>query len=301
MKYAPIVIFAFNRLELLKACVAALQRNDEAAESDLIVYVDGPREDKIGEAGVVENVKNYVRNITGFKSLTYHFSEKNKKLGPSIIAGVTNVMSKYGKSIIVEDDLIVSRNFLSFVNQGLELYKDNKEVFSICGYTNKVKRPESYSFDAYFCTRSSSWGWATWADRWNSVDWDLNDWASVEINRKSFNQWGGSDCFKMLKDWKFGRNQSWAIRFCYAEFVQDKLSVFPMKSLVDNEGFDGQGSNCKKWSRYKFEIDISGNKQFVFPKVVCRNKDLFRDALRYHKIWLRVYSRIMYIWYDIKI
>lgn len=297
---APIVVFAFNRLEPLKACVSALLANTEVADSDLIVFVDGPRANKEGEKEKVESVREYVKKITGFKSLTYHFSEKNRKLGPSIIAGVTEVINEYGKAIVVEDDLIVGKNFLSFMNQGLDKYEERKEVFSVCGYTNIVKLPKEYPFDAYFCVRSSSWGWATWKDRWDSVNWKLDDWNMVKENASRFNKWGGSDCWKMLRDWHDGKNMSWAIRFCYAQFLQNKLALFPNISHVANEGFDGEGTNCKKWSRFEFTLDRSDNKLFSMPDEVTQVESITKSALSYHSVPIRIYSKLMYWWYDIK-
>lgn len=298
--YAPIIIFAFNRLEPLKRCVASLLANSEAAESDLIVYVDGPRASKEGETEKVMAVREYVKTITGFKTVTYHFSEKNKKLGPSIIAGVMEVMNQYGRAIVIEDDLIVSKNMLAFVNQGLEQYEMVQDVFSISAYTNIVKIPKDYPYDAYFCPRSTSWGWATWKDRWDSVNWELKDWGKVEQNAKAFNRWGGSDCFGMLKAWHEGRNQSWAIRFCYNQFVQGKHSLFPIVSKIDNEGFDGSGTNCKQWSRYKFELDKTDNKTFSLPEDTVQNKKLRKEFLSYYSIPIRIYSRLMYMYYDFK-
>lgn len=299
-RLAPVVVFAFNRLAPLKACVASLLQNSEAAETDLIVFVDGPRTNKDGEAEKVKAVQQYVQSISGFKSVETHFSETNKKLGPSIIAGVTDVINRYGKVIVIEDDLIASQNLLAFMNQGLELYAYNPDVFSICGYSNKVSAPDDYPYDAYFCSRSSSWGWATWKDRWASCDWELNDWDTVEKNAKEFNRWGGSDCYGMLRGWKEGRNQSWAIRFCYSQFVRNAVSLFPLKSLIDNEGFDGNGTNCKSWSRYKFDFDQSQNRTFILPQKVVKSKKLYREALKYYSIPIRIYSRFMYIFYDVK-
>lgn len=295
MEVSPIIIFAFNRPEALKGTVSSLLTNNEATESPLFVFVDGPRESKEGESKKVEEVRNFVKSITGFKSIKWYFSEKNKGLGNSIIAGVTEIINQYGRAIVLEDDLVLSSNFLSFMNQGLDLYADEKKIFSICGYSNKIKVPTNYHYDAYFCTRSSSWGWATWVDRWNSVDWDLKDWEKYQQYRKSFNQWGGSDCWKMLNDWHEGRNKSWAIRFCFAQFLQNKLSLFPIVSKVMNDGFDGQGTNCKKWSRFKYEYDPTNCKSFRFPDKIEMNKHLYRSAMKYHSLWLRAYSKIMYI------
>lgn len=298
--YAPIVIFAFNRLEPLKKCVAALLENSEAAKTDLIVYVDGARPNKCGEAEKVALVREYVKTITGFKSLTCHFSEVNKKLGPSIIAGVTEVMNQYGKAIVIEDDLIASRNLLSYMNQGLDHYERDMKVWSISGFGLKVKIPKGYYADAYFCPRSTSWGWATWKDRWMKCDWELKAWEGVVANGKSFNLWGGSDCFRMLKGWHEGRNQSWAIRFCYNQFVNDALSLFPTISKIDNEGFDGSGTNCKQYNRYTFDFDTSDNRKFHFPQSITVNRSLRCQFLWYYSLPIRVYSKLRYIIDDIK-
>lgn len=292
---APIVIFAFNRPDALKACVASLLTNAEAKDSDLIVFVDGPRADHEGEAQIVDAVRSLAGNISGFHSLETHFSKYNMGLGPSVISGVSNVIERYGRVIVIEDDLVLSRNFLAFMNKGLDFYEQREKVFSICGYSNKITPSRDYKFDAYFCPRSSSTGWATWKDRWESCDWELKDWTLVKQNARAFNRWGGSDCFGMLQNWKVGRNQSWAIRFCYNEFIQNKLSVFSVISHVRNIGFDGKGTNSQKWSRFKYEFDESESKEFVWPDNVASDKKIRRQALSYHSILARAYSRLMYL------
>lgn len=291
--YAPIVLFAFNRLDVLKSTIDSLLKNDEASKSDLHVFVDGARLDKLGEYEKVETVRQYVKNIQGFKSLTYYFSKENKGLGPSIISGVSLVIQQYGAAIVVEDDLYCAPNFLSFINQGLDRYRAEEKVFSICGYTNKIEVPRRYESDSYFCVRSSSWGWATWLDRWETIDWDLEDWTSCERNAQAFNKWGGSDCFGMLRGWKHGRNKSWAIRFCYSQFIQDKLSVFPIRSKVLNNGFDGQGTNCGKWSRFNAQLDTTNIKEFKWPNTIEVNRVMLKSALSYHSIAIRIWTKLM--------
>lgn len=290
---APIILFAFNRLEAVKRTVESLLMNSEAVDSELFVFVDGPRSHVPTDKDKVVSVCDYVKTIQGFKELTYTFAEDNKGLAPSVIEGVSQVLRIYGRAIIVEDDLYCGKNFLAYMNQGLDRYEAKKEVFSVCGYTNQVKRPRGYDYDAYACVRSSSWGWGTWIDRWNSIDWELNDWTSCEAQAKAFNRWGGSDCFGMLRDWHEGRNQSWAIRFCYGQFLQRKFSIFPMVSKVANEGFDGQGTNCKGWSRFKYDFDPTEKKDFQWPDCEEMNPKLVKAAISYHAIWRRIYSRVM--------
>lgn len=293
--FAPVIIFAFNRPNALKNTVQSLLQNEEAKKSDLYIFVDGPRTNKPGESEKVHAVQMYANSIKGFKSVNCFFSIKNKGLGDSIIQGVTPIINKYGKAIVLEDDLVFASNFLAYMNQGLDKYKDEKQVFSICGYSNKVKIPKGYKYDTYFCTRSSSWGWGTWADRWNSVDWELKDWDKYSKLGKAFNKWGGSDCFRMLRSVKEGWGNSWAIRFCFSQFLQNKFSLFPIISKVKNNGFDGEGTNCKKWSRFKYEFDIDGTKNITYPDDININRQLYKSAMSYNTILIRLYSRLMYI------
>ena len=297
MDFAPIVLFAFNRPDRLAKTIESLLMNDEAKDCELFVFVDGARPEKVGEADKVNEVQNVVKKIKGFKELHYSFSETNKGLGKSVIEGVSEVINKYGKAIILEDDLVLLPNFIAYINQGLNRYQDEKDVFSICGYSNRVKRPKGYLADTYFCNRSSSWGWGTWADRWNSVDWTLEPFEQYLKYKSQFNRWGGSDCFGMLCGWHEGRNKSWAIRFCFSQFLQKRVSLFPMESLVINEGFDGDGTNCRKWSRFKYDIDNSGKRDFVYPKNVSVDKRILKQALAYHSITQRIFSKIMYMIY----
>ena len=293
-RQAPVIVFAFNRPAHVKMAIESLLSNKEAASSDLIVFVDGPRPDKEGENDKVEEVRRIVSKIKGFRSLECHYAERNKGLGPSVIYGVTDVINRYGRAIVIEDDLVVMDNFLSYINQALDYYEDKPGVFSVCGYTNKVSAPKEYGFDAFFSTRSSSLGWATWKDRWNSCDWAMNDWGEVRRNACKFNRWGGSDCYKMLNDWKKGRNKSWAIRFCYNEFIQGKVSLFPLKSHLIAGGFDGTGTNSKKWSRFESDLDESGTKEFRWPDSIQINAFFKRRQMKYNSLIKRFYSKLMY-------
>ena len=297
-EYAPIVIFAFNRLQSLIRLVESLKFNPEYQYSDLYIFVDGARPEKLGEKDRVEQVKEYAKTIVGFKSTHLSFSDKNKGLARSIIEGVSEVIAKYGKVIVLEDDLEVMPNFLNFMNKGLDVYQDNLDVMSVCGFSCKVSAPTDYEEDSYFLSRHSSWGWATWEDRWKDVDWELKDWTSVEKNRRAFVKSQGSDVYRMLKGWRDGKNNSWAIRFCYAQHVTGRLSIFPLKSLVNNKGFDGDGTNCRRYSRFKFELDDRRDHLvFRFPKYIRELIFFAKQAKRYHSIPLRIWSRLMYLIY----
>lgn len=170
MSLAPIIIFAFNRPKEFSRCVEHLQGNIEAKESPLYVFVDGARETKIGEKEKVKQVRDMASKISGFKTVTLKFSDKNKGLAQSIISGTNEVIAKYGRVIVLEDDLLPMPNFLCYMNQMLERYELEKSIFQISGFGLKIRRPTNYPYDVYYHYKAQSWSWAIWKDRWETVD-----------------------------------------------------------------------------------------------------------------------------------
>ena len=295
MEYAPIALFAFNRADSLEKSLNALARSFGAGQSDLYIFVDGPR--NASERAKVDLVYALACRAEGFRSVSVRRAEANRGLGPSIMAGVSDVIGRYGRVIVLEDDLVVSPDFLQWMNAGLDQYETVREVFSVCGYSNKVSVPRDYRFDGYFAPRSASWSWATWKDRWDSVDWNPSS-ETIRRHARAFNRWGGSDCAKMLLDWKEGRNKSWAIRFCFSEFLQGTVSLFPVLSRVDPSlGFMGDGTNCRRYSRFKWEMALGQDGPYRLPDSPVVVPSIRRSALRYHSVLRRAWSRLMYLFY----
>jgi len=281
MKLAPIVLFVYNRPFHTQQTVEALRNNDFAGESNLFVFSDAPKDetakDKVG------NVRDYIKNLDGFKSVTVVERDKNFGLAKSIIAGVTDVVNQYGKIIVLEDDIVTSPFFLRYMNDGLNFYKDNKEIFTISGYNHPptlMKFPKRYKEDVYFNYRNFSWGWATWADRWEKADWEVKDFNSFLKDKKAqkrFNR-GGDDLTPMLIAQMKGEIDSWAIRWSYAHFKNNVLSVCPVYSYVNNIGHDGTGTHCGTSSVYKNDLSKS-KRQCSFIKSIKVNKKVM-DAFR---------------------
>ena len=288
---APVLLFAFNRPDAFRRTLEALAANDLAGETDLLIRLDGPRNER--DRRQVDLVGETALKAKGFRSVEVFRSSENLGLARSIIAGVGKALAEYGSVIVLEDDLLTHPGFLTFMNAGLERYRDEHEVFSICGYTSDVQMPAGYGFDAYFCPRSASWGWATWRDRWHSVDWNPTP-ASLQKNAFAFNRWGGSDCATMLRRWMEGKNSSWAIRFCYSQFLQGKVSLFPVLSLVDpSAGFDGNGTHCRTFNRFRYRMSPADQRRFVFPGKPEVIPSVRRSALYYHSLPLRAWSFLM--------
>lgn len=247
---APIVLFVYNRPSHTEQTLNALHENDLAMQSTLYIYCDGQK----GNASIetldnIKKVRQIVKEKQWCKEVFIIESQQNKGLAYSIQNGVSEIVKKQGKVIVLEDDLITSPSFLSYMNKALSYYEDRKSVFSISGHNlppSLMQIPKDYAYDVYVSLRNDSWGWATWEDRWEKVDWKVTHYPAMLKSKQlqqAFNR-GGEDVFEMLEMQQNGKLNIWSIQFTMAHFVNHAVSIVPTISYVDNVGLDGSGENC---------------------------------------------------------
>lgn len=294
--YAPIVLFTYNRIDQLKATINALQKNFLADESELFIYSDAMKNENDMEK--VQKIRDYLHSLKGFQKVHIVERDENFGLAKSVIDGVTEVINKYGKVIVIEDDLITSENFLCYMNQSLEFYKQKESVFSISGFTMPLKSLKSYEKDTYIALRPASWGWATWKDRWKNIDWDVNDYAEFIQDKNLVRQFnlGGIDLTRMLKYYMQKKNNSWAIRWAYAMFKNRQYSIYPKVSKIQNIGFGEGATHCDGVNIYKSILDKSASCDFDFVDEKVPNEDIV-SAFKYqysyqNKMIKKVYEYI---------
>lgn len=239
MKYAPIALFTYNRADHTQKAVESLLRNEEAKESDLFIFSDGPKTEA-KKAGVEENRK-YIHSISGFRSVTIVERDSNWGLSKSLIAGITEITEKIGRVIVVEDDLIVSPYFLCYMNDALEKYEDDERVASVSAFLNPVdvQAPETFFLRYFAC-----WGWATWKRAWKLFNPDSRDLLKkIRWKTREFNIDGKGPFYGILYCDKVGLNDSWAVRFYASCFLKGKLHLFPGQSMAIQSGMDGTGTH----------------------------------------------------------
>lgn len=279
---APVVIFVYNRPDHTKRTIDALSKNILAKETSLYIYSDASKNDSNNVK--VQETRAYIETIPElglFKDVTIYKSEHNKGLACSVINGVSEVISKYEKVIVLEDDLVSSIDFLSFMNDALDFYNGNNKIWSICGYSFSMNIPNDYVEDVYLSYRAGSWGWGTWKDRWDTVDWDVRDYPQFKQDRnlrEKFNR-GGRDMANMLDVQMLGKIDSWAIRWCYTQSKMDKLTVYPISTKIKNIGIDGTGTHSGV--NPKYDVSFNEKKYFKYkfsnPELDQRILDSFRD------------------------
>lgn len=257
---APIILFVYNRLWHIQQTVESLKNNYLSGESILFIYSDGPKfnhyDKSITDENLkkVEEVRNYIKEINGFKEVIIIKSEKNLGLAESIIKGVTEVINKYGKVIVLEDDMITSPFYLQYMNDALDIYEHDDNVISIHGYIYPIKGKLPVSF---FLKGADCWGWATWKRGWVLFEKDGKKLLDTLEKRDlifDFNFYGKANYLNMLKDQIGGKNDSWAVRWYASAYLNNKLTLYPGKSLVHNIGNDNSGTHCEDSDNFKVRI-----------------------------------------------
>ncbi len=290
MPKAPVILFVYNRPEHTSATLRALQRNHGADQSELFVFCDGAKGPD--DTRAVQTTRERVRAADGFRAVHLFEQDENHGLAGSIIAGVSRIIADHGRAIVLEDDLVTSPYFLDFMNAGLDRYQHTRRVFSVSGYNlppHLMRFPARYPHDIYFNVRSSSWGWATWRDRWEEADWDVRAYPSFAADRRAqraFDE-GGEDLSALLAEERSGRRQSWSIRWGFAHFLHKAVALYPVRSYVENIGNDGSGSNCRP--NPFMHNDLSrALPTVVLPDRVVVDAEVMRAFRRYYYLRARV-------------
>ncbi|MFC4802576.1 glycosyltransferase family 2 protein [Neobacillus sp. GCM10023253] len=260
---SPVIVFVYNRLEHTKETIEALAKNSIADETEIYIFSDAPKDKKSEKK--VTLIREYLDSLGErklFKSVKVFKAESNNGLAKSVILGVSQIINEYGKVIVVEDDLVSSADFLQFMNDALDYYEANKNIWSISGYNIPIEIPNDYKSEVYLSYRGCSWGWATWKDRWENVDWNVSDYHVFKKNkdlRRRFGR-GGRDLSFMLDLQMQGKIDSWAIRWCYTQSKLDMFTVYPVVSRIKNIGLDGTGTHSGMTSHYDSALNNNHQK-----------------------------------------
>ena len=299
---APILLFAYTRPRHLQHTVEALAHNPLAQESELFVFSDGARTEDDRED--VELVRSYIHTIEGFKTVHRIERDRNYGLAANIIDGVTDIVNRYGRVIVLEDDLVTAPGFLQFMNDALDTYADEPRVGHIQAYdfTQNPRLPETFLIKF-----TGSWGWATWQRAWQHFNPDgqylLNELHRRHLTRRfDFN--GKYGFTRMLRRQVEGKNNSWAIRWNASLFLQDILSLNVGRSLVQNEGFDGSGTHCGADHLYEARLykerlrvekisPVTENLEArkIFERYYARTNSLWAKGMRRLQSLLKTYCR----------
>src|SRR5471030_751404 len=264
---APVALFVYNRPEHTRRTLNYLQKNLLADESRLYIFSDAAKTDN--DEAKVDEVRELIKDVAGFKSVKVTLRKENLGLAKSIIGGVTQLVNEYGKVIVFEDDLLSSPFTLQYFNEALTRYANEEKVMHIGAYMYNLANKKLHQ--AFFFRAATSWGWATWARAWKDFEPDvdvlLKQFDKKKIDRFSIE--GTMNFWKQLEGFKASKNDSWAIRWYASIFLKGGLTLNPSTSLIQNIGHDGSGvhSNSEK----TYHVQIAKKPVGYFPSEIKEN------------------------------
>lgn len=253
---APIILFVYDRPKHTSETLVALSKNELSSSSILIIYSDGPKENASPDnLNDIAEVRRLIREKQWCKEVRVIESETNKGLALSVHTGVSSVLTEFEKVIVLEDDLVTSKHFLTFMNEALNKYENENNVISISGYFYPIKNIKESTF---FIQGADCWGWATWKRGWKLYNPDgqmLYESLKNQGFQRKFDFNNTYPYFEMLKAQINGQNNSWAIKWYASAFLNNKLTLYPYRSLVHNIGNDNTGRHIAKIGIFDNKID----------------------------------------------
>lgn len=257
---APVVLFVYNRADHFLQTAAALSKCPEAKETDLYIFADGPKNEAGQEA--VLHCRAAVKQFASqdlFQSVSVSESSVNRGLAESVISGVTKVLEKEDRVIVLEDDSVCSPYFLSFMNKALACFEADRRVGAVAGYTPAINIPAGYQADLFTCYRSCSCAWATWRDRWQGVDWSVSAILPFYRDPSLIRRMNADGADRFLRFYRQTRSDrgSWSVRFGAHLVKNGMLTVYPRYSLIRNIGADETGVHSRARDTASMEVDLS--------------------------------------------
>ena len=287
--FAPIALFVYNRPQHTARTLKFLQQNELAAESRLFIFSDGAKTDADQE--MVDKVRDLIKDADGFKSIEIIRRKENMGLANSIIAGVSKLVADYGQVIVFEDDLISSPYTLTYFNESLNRYRQEEKVMHIGAYMYNLKGenlPETFFYRA-----ATSWGWATWDRAWKHFEPNIDKLMDqfTAADKRAFSIDHTMNFWKQMKDFKNGRNNSWAIRWYASIFLKKGLTLNPSQSLINNIGHDGSGIHSGINDIYN--VVINPKRIAQFPKTIVEDQEAYAAiksflSTRKGTLWQRI-------------
>ena len=294
MKTAVVAII-FNRPDKTKILFESIKKYKP---NKLFIISDGPRKKNLSDKDQVKISREVFKNITWKCKVSTNYSNKNLGTKKRIMSGINWVFQNVEEAIFLEDDCIPTKEFFLFVEKMLNKYRTNLKIGSVCGtnlFSLNGKKNEHYFFSKY----QDCWGWATWKNRWFTIDKNLKTLQKTK-NNKFLKDYLGSYRAHLYWHWKLNKVKqteldSWSIIWTYTGFIKKYLHIIPKKNLIKNIGFDKSATNTKK---IKYDIKLKDKKSFKFPLIhppkiitnkiydkLCEDK-IFSKSLKDRLVWL---------------
>ena len=296
--YTPVAFFAFNRPYHTNESLKALSQNKIAINTEIFAFIDGAKRNH--EQHLVDNVEKIIKSYSNnFQKITIFRSSENLSGNTMKRIHLSNLFSKFERIIVLEDDNLVSKYFLDYMNKALTRYKDIDKVWQINGYN--YPNASTLYHEAFFTRSQQSWGFGLWKDRWfKFIDHKLASDPNYLISKfdkaqiKAFNLGIQHDIkwSQVIANANGKLNNPIDVFRDAHIFMNKGLCLSPRVSLVRNIGHDGSGDRCEM-DRQFLNARLNNNKINLFPKEIIEDQKGLKDLQDYFNNKYSLSNRIL--------
>lgn len=286
----PILVIAYNRIEYAHDLFNVI-RNFKPEK--LYVSVDGAApDDRVDFRKVLEVQCVFMPEWEC--DLQTRFNEVHLGKAKHVVSAINWFFENEPEGIILFDDCLPHPEFFAYCESLLDQYRDEPKVGHICGCNIMKKRFDeaSYFFSAY----PTSWGFATWRDRWQGFSLEQKTitpedittaLANYQFKKKVPGFWIRR--YRLLT--QYPSIDVWEYQYFIHFWSRAYLSVVPAVNLVVNRGFSTKSKRrIRKLNRETHSIlPLTPNNDM--RQHVRADKFIFRryfrkDNLTFWKHWL---------------
>lgn len=249
MVETPVLFETFVRVDYARQVWDAIK---VAQPKTLYFYSNKGRADKEGEIERNNEIRSWVKEIDWECDLHTWFRDECVDVYTSLRGAISWLFENEERGIILEDDCVPTTAFFSFCDQMLKKFENNKKIWCVSG-DNFVD--DNFIHDDYFFSHYHyMYGWATWRDRWERINWN-SDWNKESFQIRLFRELyktKGQARFRVKKlnsitDF-INKTKCWDYLFGYTIDINKGLTVHPNRHLVTNIGMIGVNHNGEQIS-----------------------------------------------------
>ena len=293
----PVVLILYKRID---AIVQHMEILRQVQPEKLYLVGDAAKTGDAETAKLVQQVREKAQNVTWPCQVTTIFAEENMGCDRRIISGLDEVFQQVEAAIILEDDCIPDVTFFRYCDEMLATYRDNPDVFYVSGNHLCPWQQETSSY--IFSRRGDTWGWATWANRWQLMSSDFaSEWASIKTQKLLQKQMGTSAGDAYIRELEHYKNQSiipWDYQWHARCLAYGKKVIVPGVNLVSNIGFDTAATHTAEapggvsMERYAMQFPMipPATEEVNYKYDKARQREIFQVSL-----WTRIKRRIQRI------
>jgi len=287
MDLAPIGVSTYSRLNHLKQTIKSLQGNTLAKQSELHIFSDAPKQ---GDEKKVQAVRDYLETIDGFKEVHIYERKENNRVANNR-GGMRMLLDKYEKIIFVEEDVVASPYFLRFMNDALNVHKDDDRILGITGYGMPIEYPKNHAFDTVLGKRAFCWSFGIWKDKFEKIIMHITpyDYLKLRLNPFALRRYrlAGDNVLPQLRHVAYGKVEALDIRMDFTMNKYGLYFVYPKYSMITPTGLDGSGEHWTV-STNKFDTTLSDRALNVDRSInvrddiICQMKEIHQMSYKQH-------------------